>query len=731
MAKEMETIQARRDRLDQTVWAKELLAQQHEAVFVQLWDDLRTQEDPFEILSQFPFGELLLGTAGQPVMNDHNITVTHFGDPVRRLTPAAWRQVLEKFEQQGYRLEQSEWRHPRFDVATNGVASSVLAMTLHVANPGLEERWIVRGNLRVAWRKKEQPTEKPVPELLEAGDLEMLSRRGETPFHHVVAADLTPEKFDARFLEPSLQLYDLDVDGLSEIILARRNLVFWNKGQGQFRQGLLCEHPLAALNASLLADFDGDGLADFLCAHPQGLALFKGDWQGRFLHPASRAWLANPELPNPFVMSAGDVDQDGDLDIWLAQYKVPYQGGQFPTPYYEANDGHPSFLLANDGHGHFQDRSVEAGLAQKRFRRTYGSSFVDLDEDGDLDLLVTSDFAGTDVYANDGQGHFTDVTNDLLDERHNFGMSHVFGDFDQDGDLDFLVIGMNSFAADRLNAWQAGRQEFPEHRQMRSKMAYGNRLYLRTNGRFRQTALSSQVARTGWSWGVAAGDFDNDGDADLYVVNGHISGRSVRDYETEFWRHDIYAANSADDPVWDRYFRSVHTRYHGAGQSYGGFEKNRFFMNQSGRSFLETGYLMGVAMEEDCRNVVSDDLDGDGKLDLLVTTFQVWPRTRQELHLFPNFSENTGHWIGLRLRESAPGCSPVGAKVTLVTTAGRQIRFLVTGDSYRSQQAATVHFGLGRETQVQSLEIVWPNGRKKTVRNPAINRYHWAAREGE
>ncbi|MBM3837852.1 MAG: CRTAC1 family protein [Verrucomicrobia bacterium] len=724
LADGLRKIEARRLHLDQTVWADELTAQRHEAVFIKLWDDLRSAEDAGVVLTNFAFGELRLGTLGPADPREHGIAVQRLGDPIQRLEPHKWREWVASLKQQGWRLEQSEWRHKRFAVNSQGVSESLIFMTLHAARSNASQRCVARGNLRVEWRKSRKTGGEPFPELIDVTQLEVLSRTRQLPFHHVVAADLTPEKAEPSSLEPSLQLYDLDGDGLSEIIVAPRNRIFWNRGQGVFTPDRFLSFPLPAMNAFLLADFDADGLADLLAADPQGLALFAGDEKGRFLKPPKRLRFTAQELANPIVMTAGDIDRDGDLDVWLAQYKVPYQSGQVPTPYYDANDGWPSFLLVNDGRGNFADRTAQAGLAAKRFRRTYSSSLVDLDDDRDLDLVVVSDFAGTDVYFNDGNGNFTEATSRVLDEARAFGMAHTFGDFDRDGHLDFFVIGMNSFVADRLDALQAGAPEFPEHARMRPKMAQGNRLYFWRDGVFQQTHLSGLVARSGWSWGGTSGDFDNDGDLDLYVANGHISGRSARDYEPEFWQHDIYLGGSKNDPALERYFQSVRMRYQGAGLSYGGFEKNRLYLNEAGKSFLEAAHLLGVSLEEDCRNVVSDDLDGDGKLDLLVVAFQTWPEIRQALHIFPNFTEKPGHWIGFRLRESGSGFSPVGAKVILTTASGAQVRHLVTGDSYRSQHANTAHFGLGADSAVRSVEVVWPAGEKTKIDSPAINRYH-------
>jgi len=133
---------------------------------------------------------------------------------------------------------------------------------------------------------------------------------------------------------------------------------------------------------------------------------------------------------------------------------------------------------------------------------------------------------------------------------------------------------------------------------------------------------------------------------------------------------------------------------------------------------------MGLSLELDARNVVSDDLDGDGKLDLVVMTHEVWPRVQQAIHVFRNQTAQAGNWIGFRLRESGPGLSPVGARVTVHSASGKLLRPIVTGDSYRSQHSNTVHFGLGADSKIHRAEIKWPNGRLDVMTAPEINRYH-------
>jgi hypothetical protein len=422
------------------------------------------------------------------------------------------------------------------------------------------------------------------------------------------------------------------------------------------------------------------------------------------------------------------VDVDGDLDVWLAQYKPPYIGGQMPTPYYDANDGYPSYLLLNDGEGNFSPMTDAAGLAKKRFRRTYASSFVDLDDDSDLDLLVVSDFSGIDLYHNDGRGHFVDANDTLRGDRHLFGMSASFADYDLDGRLDFFVAGMDSPTAQRLDALGLGRDDRPDLHEMRMRMAFGSRMYLAADVGWREPEFSSQIARTGWTWGTTAFDFDNDGDPDIFAANGHRSGKSTKDYYVNFWCHDIYDGGSAPSEALSILFGETAKGVRTGKESWDGHQKNNLLMNDRGKGFVNVAFLLGVAGEFDARSAVSGDLDLDGRVDLVVE--EDLGLKGQKLHFYRNQLETESGWIGIHLREQGTGISPVGASVEVRTDERTHVGRVVTGETLMGQHSTTLHFGLGRSTRVEAIEVRWVNGVTRVIRDPEINRYHFVAAPG-
>ena len=273
---------------------------------------------------------------------------------------------------------------------------------------------------------------------------------------------LTTETSKHRKRLMPLLLYDLDRDGLSEIILGGLSRIYRNLGNGKFRAEPLASTDLDMFDAAILADFTGDGYVDLVYVDQERKPmLLAGNREGRF--PGTPTQCATVELELPKSFTAADIDADGDLDLFIGQYKFPYVEGSMPTPFYDANDGYPAMLLENDGHGAFRDITEKAGLAKKRHRRTFSSSLVDFDDDGDQDLITVNDFCGVDLYTNDGRGKFTDVTDQLGDDRHLFGMAHTFADYNLDGRLDMYGIGMDSTTARRLHQMGIGRARQARH----------------------------------------------------------------------------------------------------------------------------------------------------------------------------------------------------------------------------------------------------------------------------
>lgn len=727
---------------DETVWAEEVLAQEYEDTFVKLWDDLRASGDKIEALKSFETDELVIGAASSTEMRSHGISVTTFGKPPQALSPDGRRSWLENMNALGFRLVQSEWHHRKFERSRddNRVRSTVY-VSLHVVREGTDERFIVSGDLAVDWDDKKGADGLYLVKRIDATGLSAARRSGPPVFVEITGEGKRIPSI--KMGNDPIITIDLDGDGLSELILPEQNVVYRNQGGGMLIPETLCDLPsfdpggaVKQVGAAVVADFNGDGALDLLVAGNEiKVVLHEGTVDGRF--PEAGTVVFDPKyLMNfPSAITTGDVDGDGRLDMWLAQIKPAYGLGTMPSPYYDANDGFLSFLLLNKGGGRFVDGTVESGLEEKRYRRTFSSSFVDLDDDCDLDLMVVSDFAGLDLHENDGSGHFRDVTREWVDEKSNFGMGHTLGDYNRDGKLDFYVTGMSSTTARRLEYLDAGVEDRPEIRENRMRMGYGSRMYMGGDGKkFRPPVFGGSVARSGWSWGTTSFDLSNNGYTDIYVANGNLSGESCKDYCTKFWTRDIYLGNSRPNPALQVFFdeESERTR----GQSWNGYEKNAFFLNEGGKDYMNAGFLMDAAFEYDSRALISDDLDGDGRMDLLVLqkipdegivaslASNAGKRAKVgRLHIYLNQWEPKGNWIGVRLRDE-PGRSTVGAKAFVNTSSGVRIAHWFNGDSFGSQHSNQKHFGLGDLTEVESIEVRWPDGESRTLKSPEINRYH-------
>ena len=705
-------------QLDKTVWKDEVVAQQFEQTFVRLWDELRASERKYDVLGAFPFDDLI-----PPVLQgyeplEHGISRSRSVSAGGTLSRDAALAMLGELERSGIHIVETEWHHAAFTTGPDGTASSLINYTIHALRESASDRFVLRGSLQITWAPLDGGGS-PRATRIDGSEMTVLHRQAAVAFQEV--GKLVPP---SRVVEPVL-LADVDRNGMTDVVLAGANQLLLNDGGGRFRTVLLCDPVPGTISAAVLADLDGDGQLDLLAAGTKAQPLVYTQRRGDQFTMPRTVETVDP-MDAPIVITVGDIDGDNDLDVWIAQYKLPYVGGQMPTPFYDANDGYPSTLMLNDGDARFTDGTFAAGLGEKRHRRTYAASFVDLDHDDDLDLIVVSDFSGLDVYLNDGSGHFVDQTSAWLGEGHNtFGMSHTMTDVDGDGLLDLLVVGMSSTTARRLDHLGLGREDAPDYQTMRPVMGYGNRLYL---GRLREPYMlapfTDAIARTGWSWGTTHLDLENDGDRDIYIVNGHLSGETCQDYCTTFWRHDLYDADSKPDDAAAELFNASLARVREGAQSWNGYEKNALFMNLDQGTLVNVGFLVGASFVYDSRAAAAGDLDGDGRVDLVVVERTRRPNNRDVVHIYRNVWSDPGHWLGIRLN-GKPGLSPIGARISCVDASGRiHAHAVMTGDSHRAQHDTTVVFGLGDVTAVDHLLVHWPDGTQTLTRNPAIDRYH-------
>ena len=717
-------IQKEREKLDKTVFENETKAVQHEQVFISLWDQLRNS-DPLKVLNDFKFKTLILRDPTpqeSPDWGINGIKIEALKGTEKKFTRDQYQKLISQLHQKGWRLNQSEWHHSKFiPAANNEPAGSIISCEMHCTSNEEEKRVIIRGKIKVTWSTGEG--EFPTPEIINLSDLQIITRKGKKIFQEAMNADPKNEAPGRYPRFSPIMVYDLDGDGLNEIVTGGCNLIYKNEGEGKYSKKDFLRNPIIRpAEAGLLADLNGDGNVDFIGGNSVdgSLLLFLGDKKGFNKAPIK---FNIPPLQGLHALSAADIDGDNDLDLFVGQWKAPYIGGSMPTPYYDANDGYPDYLLRNDGNNIFIDITDQSGLAKKRDRRTFSASLVDLNFDTHPDLVVVADFSGLDFYINDGKGNFTDKTADFGDEKYAFGMSHTFGDWDGDGIQDLCLVGMSSTTARRLDGLGITKPGYEKYSLMRAPMTYGNRLYTRdSKGNFTQPKFTASAARSGWSWGCTATDFDLDGDTDLYVVNGHISGNSAKDYCTRFWCHDLYTGNSKPNTVLDDLFQTELLSGLGKDFSWNGFEHNAMYLNQSGKDFLNAGFLLGSAFEYDSRSVLATDMDENGTQDLIVVEYNAKTMS-QRLHIYKNTIDSDNSWIGINLADNQY-TSPIGSVITARSQSRNWSKIIVNGDGFTSQGPSRAHFGLGKIKELSEIEVVWPNGKKTILKNPKINQYH-------
>jgi hypothetical protein len=440
-----------------------------------------------------------------------------------------------------------------------------------------------------------------------------------------------------------------------------------------------------------VGDYDNDGWPDIYVGNYGKNRLYHNNHDGTFTDVAETAgvqlgnWSTGP--------SFGDYDGDGRLDIFVPGYihwdmnhlpasgssNVAYANCQFrgaPTMCGPRGlQGEPDHLFHNNGDGTFTDVSEKAGVSDKRRYYGFSSTFVDINDDGKVDLLVTDDSSPNYMYINKGDGTFQDASFYSgfalnQDARETASMGLAVGDYTNNGRLDLYTT---TFSDDY-------------------KTLYRND----GDANFVDITPQMGIAEATYpflSWGTAFFDYDNDGWKDLMFVSGHVYPQ-------------------VDKHEWGTSFA----------------ERPLLFHNMDhGKKFEVMPAVEGTGLADviPARGAAFGDLFNDGKIDVVINCLDHTPV------LLRNVNDDHNHWVGLLLTGGPK--SPrdaVGSTVYLTAGGTRQRGDVMSGGSFESSNDFRVHFGLGESTTVEKVEIRWPDGAKETYTLPSVDRY-FAIEEGK
>ena len=443
----------------------------------------------------------------------------------------------------------------------------------------------------------------------------------------------------------------------------------------------------------------------------------------------------------------GDYDADGDPDLYVAN-----SNGQWNALY--RNDGQGLFKKMTASYHKVSEAVIHGGNSQ-------GAHWIDYDDDGDLDLYVTS--RGEEaclLFRNDSMQEFIRIEDSPLTAEGISASMACWADFDQDGDLDVFLAGYgqpnalfenqgtglfiaveNSKLTDnhegRARACACADADHDGLPELYVANARKPNSYFKNLGNWQFTQLETGhlVEDIGYSYGVSWADFDNDGDLDLFVANF--------DKENFLYENDgdgnftpitegIIASEkggASKGHSWGDYDNDGDLDLYIANGTYGPDMRNFLFLNRGDGSFDKDSLGDFHHHADTSAGAAHADFDRDGDLDIFVAN---WGSRDQVNRLYENISVG-GHWISLRLRGTRSNKYGVGSQVTLFTSnrsnTKKLYRWMYPTTGYASQNDYELHFGLGSFTSIDSLHIYWPLGVKDVHRNVKLNT-HWLASEG-
>jgi hypothetical protein len=511
-------------------------------------------------------------------------------------------------------------------------------------------------------------------------------------------------EFDLGGVGTGVAIGDYDNDGRPDIFVVSKTescRLFRNLGNWKFEdvteKAGVADHGAAVRiwkQGATFVDVNNDGLLDiYVCRFNAPNLLYINQGDGTFREEAHAYGL---DVNDASVMAYfSDYDRDGWLDVFIQTNVL--DAAAHP-------EGQRDYLFHNNRNGTFTNVTDRAGVAPGP---THGNSAVwwDFDGDGWPDLYVANDFAVPDaLYRNNHDGTFTDVIARVVPHTPYSSMGSDLGDVNNDGRLSLLVADMAASGHvqdQRAMAESRARMRVPPEGVEEVRQFPSNALYLNTGtGRCLEAAHLTGLDATDWTWSPLWEDLDDDGRSDLFVTNGMYR---------EIHNQDLIARRSMADSVL------------ASGQivrnSPAFAETHLAFRNLGGLRFENVSCAWGLDQKAVSFGAAFGDFDGDGDLDLVYTNYQAGAT------LLRNDSD-TGHRIICTLRGTRSNRFGVGAKVTLESAAGIQVRTLTLGRGFMSSSEPIIHFGLGEDEVIRRLMVWWPSGAVQTFDNlPADRRF--------